>query len=128
MTVELLHVTHTAMRSRRQTNTFNSRQAFGYDFQVTTFSMPVYLILTFSFVGYAWPGTPKKQKQKKQPYASGLFAIQYCFSTSLFLSIYHTKESRNSTSFFAHSLSHFVPQLTRITLFESKPRYNIDST
>lgn len=65
MTVELLHVTHTAMRSRRQTNTFNSRQAFGYDFQVTTFSMPVYLILTFSFVGYAWPGTPKKQKQKK---------------------------------------------------------------
>lgn len=66
MTVELLHVTHTAMRSRRQTNTFNSRQAFGYDFQVTTFSMPVYLILTFSFVGYAWPGTPKKQKQKKK--------------------------------------------------------------
>lgn len=53
MTVELPHVTHTAMRSRRQTNTFNSRQAFGYDFQVTTFSMPVYLILTFSFVGYA---------------------------------------------------------------------------
>lgn len=120
-------VTHIAMRSRRQTNTFNSRQAFGYDFQVTTFSMSVYLILTFFSRGLRLTRYARKTK-KKQPYASGLFAIQYCFSTSLFLSIYHTKESRNSTSFFAHSLSHFIPQLTRITLFESKPRYNIDST
>ena len=78
MTVELLHVTHTAMRSRRQTNTFNSRQAFGYDFQVTTFSMPVYLILTFSFVGYAWPGTPKRQKKQQQKNSRTFLAfLQY---------------------------------------------------
>lgn len=57
-------VTHIAMRSRRQTNTFNSRQAFGYDFQVTTFSMSVYLILTFFSRGLRLTRYARKTKKK----------------------------------------------------------------